>query len=58
MHGLYEYDCGIHAYLCACDACAGYLIEQIGTNNVTDMFPPRAWSFDWLNAHCAARALI
>lgn len=32
-----------------------FLVEQIGTNNVTDMFPPRAWSFDWLNNHCASR---
>ena len=31
------------------------LIEAIGMNNVTDMFLPREWTLDWLNAHCAAR---
>jgi hypothetical protein len=31
------------------------LIERIGTNNVTDMFPPRDSSLDWLTQHCAAR---
>jgi hypothetical protein len=31
------------------------LVEAIGTNNITDMFLPRAWSLEWLNAHCAAR---
>ena len=33
-----------------------FLIEQIGTNNETDMFPPREWTFEWLDAHCAARS--
>jgi len=32
-----------------------FLVEQIGVNNVTDMFPPRTWTLDWLNQHCAAR---
>ena len=32
-----------------------FLVEAIGANNVTDMFIPRAWSLEWLNAHCAAR---
>ena len=32
-----------------------FLVEQIGTNGRTDMFPPRAWSLDWLTRHCAAR---
>lgn len=32
-----------------------YLVEQIGTNNVTDMFLPRNWTFDWLDQHCASR---
>ena len=31
------------------------LVESIGMNNVTDMFLPRAWSLDWLTAHCGAR---
>ncbi len=30
-------------------------MEAIGTNGVTDMFLPRAWSLEWLTAHCAAR---
>jgi len=33
----------------------GFLVEQIGTNNVTDMFPPRQWTFDWLDQHCRDR---
>lgn len=32
-----------------------FMVETIGVNNVTDMFLPRAWTMDWLNAHCAAR---
>jgi len=31
------------------------LVETIGTNNVTDMFPPRAWTPEWLTQHCQAR---
>jgi len=32
-----------------------YLVSPIGTKRVTDMFMPRAWSMDWLNAHCLYR---
>jgi hypothetical protein len=32
-----------------------FLIEQIGTNNITDMFIPREWTMEWLTAHCMAR---
>ena len=32
-----------------------FLVEQIGTNGVTDMFFPRAWTPEWLAAHCKAR---
>ena len=32
-----------------------FLVEAIGANNVTDMFLPRAWSLDWLTAHCQSR---
>lgn len=32
-----------------------FLVESIGFNNVTDMFPPRAWSMAWLNQHCGVR---
>ena len=32
-----------------------YLVEAIGTNNKTDMFLPRAWSLEWLDAHCKQR---
>lgn len=32
-----------------------FLVEAIGTNNVSDMFPPRKWSLDWLTKHCASR---
>jgi len=32
-----------------------FVVEVIGTNNVTDMFPPRAWTHQWLNAHCQHR---
>jgi len=32
-----------------------FLVEQIGTNGVTDMFPPRNWTMDWLAQHCASR---
>jgi pimeloyl-ACP methyl ester carboxylesterase len=31
------------------------LVERIGTNGVSDMFPPRRWTLEWLNRHCAAR---
>jgi pimeloyl-ACP methyl ester carboxylesterase len=31
------------------------LVETIGTNNVTDMFPPRPWTSGWLQQHCASR---
>ena len=33
----------------------GFLVERIGVNNVTDMFPPRKSTSEWLDAHCAAR---
>jgi hypothetical protein len=33
----------------------GFLIEQIGTNNVTDMFLPMPFTLDWLNTHCSER---
>ena len=32
-----------------------FLVEHIGTNGVTDMFPPRNWTMEWLNNHCASR---
>ena len=32
-----------------------FLVEPIGTNGVSDMFPARAWTSDWLKAHCQAR---
>jgi pimeloyl-ACP methyl ester carboxylesterase len=32
-----------------------YLVEAIGTNGVTDMFYPRAWSLGWLTEHCKVR---
>jgi dipeptidyl-peptidase-2 len=32
-----------------------FLIEAIGTNGVSDMFPPRSWSIEWLREHCSAR---
>jgi hypothetical protein len=32
-----------------------FLVEAIGTNGETDMFLPRAWSMEWLTAHCRAR---
>ena len=32
-----------------------YLVEQIGTNNKTDMFLPRQWTIDWLREHCQRR---
>lgn len=32
-----------------------YLVEPIGTNGVSDMFPARPWSLSWLRSHCAAR---
>eukprot|EP00472_Partenskyella_glossopodia_P001309 CAMPEP_0197526400 /NCGR_PEP_ID=MMETSP1318-20131121/17701_1 /TAXON_ID=552666 /ORGANISM="Partenskyella glossopodia, Strain RCC365" /LENGTH=417 /DNA_ID=CAMNT_0043080549 /DNA_START=207 /DNA_END=1460 /DNA_ORIENTATION=- len=32
-----------------------FLVEQIGTNFVTDMFPKRAWTMDWLRNHCSSR---
>ena len=32
-----------------------FLVEKIGTNGVTDMFPPRNWTMDWLTQHCASR---
>jgi pimeloyl-ACP methyl ester carboxylesterase len=31
------------------------LVEAIGMNNVSDMFLPRVWSYDWLNQHCMNR---
>ena len=31
------------------------LVENISTNNVTDMFPPREFSLDWLEQHAASR---
>jgi hypothetical protein len=31
------------------------LVETIGTNNQTDMFPSRPWTMDWMKAHCQAR---
>jgi hypothetical protein len=31
------------------------LVERIGTNNVTDMFPPRAFTLAWLERHCSRR---
>jgi hypothetical protein len=31
------------------------LIERISTNNVTDMFLPRAFTLEWLNTHCKSR---
>lgn len=31
------------------------LVEQIGTNGVSDMFPAREWTAEWLQQHCAAR---
>jgi hypothetical protein len=31
------------------------LIERISTNNMTDMFLPRAFTLDWLMAHCKSR---
>jgi hypothetical protein len=34
---------------------AHYVLQAIGTNGVTDMFLPRAWSLDWLTAHCQSR---
>jgi hypothetical protein len=33
----------------------GFLVEQIGVNGESDMFPAREWTFDWLNQHCMAR---
>ena len=32
-----------------------FLVEQLGTNNVTDMFPPRPWTMSWLQQHCGQR---
>ena len=32
-----------------------FLAEQIGTNGMTDMFPARNWTFDWLGRHCQRR---
>ena len=31
------------------------LVERIGTNNVTDMFPERESSLEWLEKHCKSR---
>ena len=31
------------------------LVEPIGTNGETDMFPPRPWSLAWMRGHCEAR---
>lgn len=32
-----------------------YLVSPIGTNNASDMFLPRSWTYEWLNAHCKNR---
>jgi hypothetical protein len=32
-----------------------FLVEQIGVNGVTDMFLPREWTIEWMNAHCQDR---
>jgi len=32
-----------------------FLVEAIGTNNVSDAFPPRPFTLTWLEAHCRAR---
>mmetsp|Transcript_19725 Transcript_19725/g.46113 ORF Transcript_19725/g.46113 Transcript_19725/m.46113 type:complete len:508 (-) Transcript_19725:210-1733(-) len=32
-----------------------FLVETIGTNNLTDMFPARNWSLSWLTQHCQDR---
>jgi len=32
-----------------------FLVEAIGTNNVTDIFPARPWTLSWLSEHCASR---
>ena len=40
--------------LCYRETCT-LLVEAIGVNNVTDMFLPRTWTMEWLNAHCLAR---
>ena len=31
-----------------------YLVERIGTSNISDMFPPRSSTLEWLDKHCAA----
>ena len=31
------------------------LVEHISTNNVTDMFPPRRFTMEWLRGHAASR---
>jgi len=31
------------------------LVERIGTNNETDMFPARAFTMSWLQQHCRSR---
>lgn len=31
------------------------LVERIGTNNVSDMFPARNWTLDWMTQHCNDR---
>ena len=31
------------------------LVERIATNNVTDMFPPRNSTLEWLEQHCLSR---
>ena len=31
------------------------LVQQIGMSGQTDMFLPRVWSFEWMNAHCMSR---
>ena len=28
-----------------------YLVEPIGMSNVTDAFPPRTWTYEWLDSH-------
>lgn len=32
-----------------------FLVEAIGTNGETDMFPPRNWTLAWLEDHCRRR---
>ena len=32
-----------------------FLVEPVGTNNVTDMFLPRKWTMEWMTQHCQSR---